>query len=247
MKIGMTSLTLKEYETDDVVNCARQAGVCGIEWGVCPAHVVLGDKERAQRIKTLCAKNDIEIFSLGSYCRMEKREECEAVVQTAVLLGAPVIRVWAGGKSPSECDADYVSRIVSNSAYMADLAKESNVKIGFEYHHHTLTENSKSAVNFIRMVGRENAGLYWQPNCKLTTEENKMERDDVLPYFVGNFHIHNFSTFNGYGRLEEIEDKLRVYFTDIRDENYNLLIEFVKDQKPENLMRDADILRKLFC
>lgn len=246
MKIGMTSLTLKEHEIEEVISCAKSAGLCGIEWGVADRHVVLNDKSRVQKIRKISEKVGLQIFSLGSYCRMEDKQECKAALDTALLLGAPVIRVWAGKRSPCECDEAYVKKIVANSVYMADLAAKHNIKIGFEYHNHTLTENSESAVSFIKKVGRKNAGLYWQPNSKLTAKENKREMDAVLPYIVGNFHIHNFSVENGYESLKEIEDEIKAYFTDIKDGEYNLLIEFVKDASVKNLRQDAEFLTKLF-
>ncbi|MBR1969786.1 MAG: sugar phosphate isomerase/epimerase [Clostridia bacterium] len=244
MKLGMTSLTLRECEIENVIKHAKEAGLKGIEWGVCEKHVSLDNNNNVEKIKRLSKESGIEIFSLGSYCYMEKIEECEKNIKTAILLNAPVIRVWAGVKAPSDCDDAYIKTIVSNTRYMADIAKEHGIKIGFEYHNHSLTENAESAINLIKKIDRENVGLYWQPNHILSVMENIKERKAVLPYCVGNLHIQNFTPEEGYKALEEISDALSLYFGDIKNENYNLMIEFVKDNTPENLIKDAKQLKK---
>ena len=245
MKLGMTSLTLCECEIENVIKHAKEAELKGIEWGVCEKHVSLDNNNNVEKIKRLSKESGIEIFSLGSYCYMEKIEECEKNIKTAILLNAPVIRVWAGVKAPSDCDDAYIKTIVSNTRYMADIAKEHGIKIGFEYHNHSLTENAESAINLIKKIDRENVGLYWQPNHNLSAEENVVERDAVLPYCVGNLHIQNFTPDDGYKPLAEIKEDLLLYFNDIKSRNYNLMIEFVKDSTPDNLFEDAKQLKKV--
>ena len=45
--------------------------------------------------------------------------------------------------------------------------------------------------------------------------------------------------------LEEISDRISKYFEDIKDKDYNVMIEFVKDSLPENVIKDAVTLKKL--
>ena len=89
MKFGMTSLTLKNESVEDVIRIVKEAGLEGIEWGVSDGHMPLCDAERAALIRKLSEENGIEIFSLGSYCYMETKEECDQALETAILLGHP--------------------------------------------------------------------------------------------------------------------------------------------------------------
>lgn len=245
MKIGMTSLTFRNRSVEEVVQYAKKAGVHGIEWGVSDGHMPLGNLEQAEKIKALSKENGIEIFSLGAYCHMENNNECDKVLETAIMLGAPVIRIWAGEKSPRDCDESHINRIVINSVYMAKQAKQHSIRLGFEYHQNTLTENAESAVALINRINMNNVGLYWQPNGMITPNENLKERNLVLPYSVGNMHIHNYCVKNGYQPLSDIRENLYMYFDDIKKQPYNIMIEFVKDSILENFIADVKVLREL--
>jgi len=245
MKLGMTSLTLRNENVENVIKYAKIAGLDGIEWGVSDGHVILGDNEHLKKIKRLSKENEIEIFSVGSYCHMTDRDECVQTVHSAAVLGASVIRIWAGGKSPCECDEEYKNQIIENTIFMAEEAEKYNIKLGFEYHGYTLTETAESAVEVIKSIDRKNVGLYWQPDREISVEENLKNRNLVLPYLVGNMHVQNHTKAYGYGLLSDMTDRLHAYFDDIKEKPYNLMIEFVKDGMPENLIKDAEILNSI--
>lgn len=245
MKIGMTSLTFRNESVETVLKYASQAGISGIEWGVSDGHMILCDGERAKEIKALSEKYNIEIFSLGSYCKMENREDCDKTLETAFLLGAPVIRVWAGTKPPCKCDKEYIRMIADNTIYMAKKAQKLNIRIGFEYHQNTLTETSESAAKLIELVGMKNVGLYWQPLHSSNLEDNLKARKAAIPLLVGNLHIHNYSIEKGYQPLSEIKEILHMYYDDIKNEPYNLLIEFVKDSDLNIFVEDVNTLKEV--
>lgn len=245
MKIGMTSLTLGGFTPAQVVAIAKEAGIQGIEWGVSEGHMTLGDAQRADEIRKLSRESGIEIFSLGAYCHMEDREECDQVLETALLLGAPVIRIWAGTKSPCKCEESYKDLVAKNSFYMAERAAEHGIKLGFEYHPGTLTETAEDALDLIKRVNHPSAALYWQPAGDLSVEKNVRDRNLVLPMGVGNIHVQNYTAGTGYGLLSEIKERLEAYFGDIRQEDYRVMIEFVKDGSVENLKADAATLREI--
>lgn len=241
----MTSLTLRNYCIEDVFNYAVKFGISGIEWGISDQHLPLKDKDKAQKILKLSNETKVDTFSLGSYCYMDTIKNCVEAVETASMICAPIIRIWAGKKSPSECTNEYLSSIVDNTIIMADYAKKYNIKLGFEYHHHSLTETPESAIDLIKRVNRNNVGLYWQPKSSLSAQGNLLERNKVLPYCVGNIHIQNYTAAQGYKLLSEIEDNLYSYFSDIKGEKYNVMIEFTRDSSPENLLRDVAALDKI--
>ena len=58
-------------------------------------------------------------------------------------------------------------------------------------------------------------------------------------------HIQNYTPENGYGMLSEIRGNLVKYYDSIREEDFKLLIEFVKDGDPYNLIRDARVLGEI--
>ncbi|MBQ2889041.1 MAG: sugar phosphate isomerase/epimerase [Clostridia bacterium] len=246
MKIGMTSLTFRNEDIETVFNYAHKAGIEGIEWGVSDKHIVAGDEKRTQLVKKLSKKYKIDIFSLGSYCRMTDFEECVQTLETAKMLGAPIIRVWAGGKSSCDCDKEYYNLIVDNTKKMAQLAIEFSIKLCFEYHPNTLTDNPDEAVKLVQEINEKNVGLYWQPQGYLSYEENLAAFKKVKPYVFKNIHLNNYSAEKGYCYLSDIYENLNGYFENEKDSDYNFLVEFVKDASLNSLISDVNTVKRIF-
>lgn len=240
----MTSLTLRNESVENVIKYAKEAGLSGIEWGVSDLHMPLCDKAQAEKIKKLSQESGMEIFSLGSYCRMLDKEDCEKTIETAVMLSAPIIRVWAGNSNWAETDNENIENIIQNTIHMSRIATEEGIRIGFEYHTNTLTEGADNAVKLMEIVADKNVGLYWQPSGNISPQENCENFKKVMPYLVGNLHVHNHNSVEGYQLLSKIEDNLHMYYDNLVSEPYNLMIEFVKDSSTDNLFADARTLIK---
>jgi sugar phosphate isomerase/epimerase len=245
MKIGMTSNTLNNESIENVFKYAKQAGLEGIEWSVVENHIDLNNPETYEKVKEFSQKENIAIFSLGSYARMTDPVECDKTLDAAIRMGAPIIRLWAGPKSPHKCSPEDIDLVVKNTIDMAKKAEKHNIKLGFEYHGGTLTETAPSAVELMKKINCSNVGLYWQPSGNRSIQENLEDRAMVLPYCIGNIHIQNYVSDKGYGLLDEITDRIHTFFDDIKECDYNIMIEFVKDGTIENLMKDAETLKNI--
>lgn len=243
MKIGMTSLTFRDHSIEEVIRIAKTAGIDGIEWGARAEHAV--SDENIDKIKLLSAQEGIEIFSLGSYCYMLDQEECKKTVDMAVRLSAPVIRIWAGEKSPWNCSEEEFDLIVDNTKKMAEYAEKFGITLGFEYHRNSLTETAESAVRLAKAVDRENVGLYWQNTERVGYEENINNLQMVTPYLAGIFHLQNRSVEEGNLLIEHISDKLEGYLKPFKNSDYKALIEFVKGGLEDNFYQDVTVLKRV--
>ena len=244
MKIGMVSVTFRNEDIPTVFEYAKEAKLDGVEWSVGEKHILIGDTERTSLVKKLSVESGIEIFSLASYCYMYDFEECVKTLETARELSTPVIRIWAGRKGSAVCSAEEYELIVENTVKMAQLAEKYSIKLCFEYHPNTLTDNADEAVKLMKRINCGNVGLYWQMQGYLSFEENKRDLEKVKPYVFGNVHLNNYSDETGYKPLEEIYDDLCGYFKDA-DKEYNLMIEFVKGGTSESLIADVNTVRKV--
>ena len=242
MKFGMTSLTFRAKNIEETVEIAKRAGVECIEWGVSDGHV--GSDENIGKIKKLSKDAGIEICSLGSYCYLEDEAHCIETVEIAAKLSAPVIRVWAGKKSPFECDEEYFNLLVSNTQKMADAAAEHGIVISFEYHHHSLTETAESAIKFIKAIGRDNVKTHWQPSGA-SVEDNKAALKAVAPCLSGIFHVQNYVAGEGYLPVADIKERVKAMFEDYKNSDFCLLVEFTKDSAEENLVSDLNALKEV--
>lgn len=245
MKIGMTTVTFRTKNVEEIIRISKKAGIDGLEWAEGEEHIVSQDKAGIEAVKKLSKENNLEIFSYGSYCRMTDKEECAKAVETAAILGAPIIRVWAGKKGSQLCEREYYAAIVENSKYMAKLAKKEGIRIDFEYHPKTLTDNDDEAILLIERIGMDNVGLYWQTNCAASFEENAASFEKIRPYMFRNIHINTGVPGKGFLNISEVYEQMHGYFNPHKSENYNLIIEFVKDGTEDNFIKDVQALKRI--
>lgn len=245
MILAMTSVTFRGNTIREVFDYAKKTGIEGIEWGICDNHMQLLSEERAKEINDLSVQYGIKTCSLGSYCYMDNIDEIINIIETAKMINAPIIRVWAGRKGSNDCSCEEYQEIVTNTIAMAERAKRFGIKIGFEYHGHSLTDTADSAVKLVKDIAGDNVGLYWQPDASLSLEDNIGKLNKIKPCLIGNLHIHNYTPEGGYMPLSDIEDSMRAYYSDIKDKDYSVMIEFTKDGSFENFADDVYSLKRV--
>ena len=248
IETGLVSITFRQLNVEEVIRATVEAGLQGIEWGS-DVHVPVGDLEHARKTRELTEAAGLKVFSYGSYYRAgdngDPQKDFAPVLETACALGAPVIRVWAGSKWSWKAGEAYWDKVVEDSRIIGDMAAEKGIKICFEYHGWTLTDNRFSAQELSINVGRENVRLYWQPNFCLTTEENLLALDMLLPRvenihcFFWNARGERFPLAQGSECWEKFAQLIKADGGDHR-----LMVEFVKDATPEQLLQDAEALRR---
>jgi sugar phosphate isomerase/epimerase len=179
---GLVSVTFRKKTADEIIDIALKAKLDGIEWGG-DVHVPPGDLANAEKIYNNCKKAGLKILSYGSYynCVSENRD-FNAVLNTAIMLNAPNIRVWAGNKNSDVIDDETRNAIINDIRSIADEAAEHSINISLECHGNTLTNTPESAVKLIREVDRSNVYLYWQPNQYMDKNYNLNSLRLINPY-----------------------------------------------------------------
>ena len=97
VKTGLVSVTFRQKSVEEIAALTAEAGLSGVEWGG-DVHVPPGDREAARRAAQLTRQAGLEVLSYGSYYRCQPGEDFTPVLESALALGAPLIRVWAGTK-----------------------------------------------------------------------------------------------------------------------------------------------------
>jgi len=244
MKYGLTSVTFRRRDWREIIRIACDCGLDGIEWGG-DVHVPPGDVALARQVCQASVDARLEVLSYGSYYRLGADEDFAPVLDTALDLRAGTVRVWAGGKasvkySPAEREA-----AVAEVQAIADMARPHGVTIAFEYHRNTLTDTSGSALALLSAVGRENVRTYWQPNPDLTHTQRLEGLAAVLPW-LENVHVHVAERHGAQLPLEDVLPQWRDYIQALRGRARALILEFVKNEDPTQLARDAAALRSLY-
>jgi len=246
LRFGFTTVTFRKKSPEEIIALAKTAGAEGVEWGG-DVHVPPGDTALARSIREACDRNGLEIFSYGSYLRGLPGEDYEAVLETAQLLGAPMIRLWAGNMAPDKAGG-HLDEIAGNLKKIAAAADEYGIRLGLEYHRGTLTQTKESALALLDAAGAENLLCYWQPNPQLDFEEHLREIRAIGPR-LANLHVFNWR--HSWGRdlrlpLGAAKKQWGEYIrTAAENARPYLILEFVKGDSVKNFYADMQILKEL--
>ena len=246
---GLTSITFRNLSCAEIAGLARAAGLKSIEWGG-DVHVLHGEVAKAVEAARITSGAGLEVSSYGSYYRCgmdEPKLDFGKVLETAVALKAPIIRVWAGKIGSRECLPAQRRAIVEDLRRICALAAEADVKIGLEFHRNTLNDGPAETLKLMEEAASQNIGTYWQPPVGMAGREALDGLRKVLPFLL---HIHVFHWAGSPPerlRLEQGQAEWREYFNVARQVpgDRHALIEFVKDNAVESFQSDARVLKKL--
>ena len=239
MKTGLVSISFRKLKVHEIASLAAKCCLAAVEWGG-DVHVPLGDTKAAREALRITREEGLMVATYGSYVRMKKEDRASftALVDTARALEAPAIRVWAGTDVN-----DSVEEIAESTQLLCDMAPE--MIITFESHFRTITETAEGGKALLTMIDRPNARSQWQPGYNL---EGSMPMDQCLAFietmrpWLYNVHVYSWE---GTVRLplEAHADRWKHYLRALAGERCALL-EFVQDDDPVNLVRDAKVLHR---
>ena len=250
IKPGLVSVSFRKLNPPLIVDLCKKCSLVGIEWGG-DVHVPHGDFETARRVGELTRGNGLEVAAYGSYYRVGASERdglpFEKVLETAIHLQAPLIRVWAGVKASADADEAYANWIIGESDRIAGVAAKAGVKVAYEYHANTLTDSLLSTANLLAKARHPNLYYLWQPSNGKAVSYNLQALTAVLPR-LENIHVfHWWPDSSVRHALSVGEADWKEYFGVLRQDGgaRYALLEFVKDNEPEQLQADALTLHRL--
>lgn len=244
---GLVSITFRQLSPVAIIDLVTQAGLRGIEWGG-DVHVPHGDGATARAVRQQTVDAGLQVAAYGSYYRVSHEETgpFEAVLESAVALGAPTIRVWAGRQGTDSADDAYWQAVIADSRQIADLAATEGIRIAYEFHGNTLTDTNESARTLLERVAHANVRAYWQPPRYSAVDDNLTGIDMVAPW-LDNVHVFQWHRISGE------RESLSVGTTDwqhylakikqLAGDRFALL-EFVQDDEPAAFLHDAQTLQR---
>ena len=246
---GLVSITFRDLRPLEIVALVQQAGGKSIEWGG-DAHVPPGDEATARTVRQMTEDAGLMVSAYGSYYRLQPDDEEEhpfaAVLASAIEVGAPVIRLWAGSQSPDALTAEERREIALRVRNIADQAAAENIQIAFEYHSRTLTETTGATLEFMHAVNHANVGLFWQPRNGWLLDENMIGLKRTADWITNVHCFHWWPTSKDRLPLVAGEANWKHYLDDIATLNgdHHVSIEFVRDGHSEQYLRDARVLNQ---
>ncbi|HEX8465175.1 MAG TPA: TIM barrel protein [Abditibacterium sp.] len=193
LRPGLVSVSFRDLTPREIIDLCVQNRLEGIEWGG-DIHVPSDEPETAREVGQMTRNAGLEVACYGSYFRCEG-EDFAPVLECAVELGAPLIRVWAG-KISGDASPEQFEAVRSRLIGACEMAQKVGIQIATEYHGGTLTQTRDSARQLLEIVAHPNLKTLWQPlrrggslNAKIS--ENLDDLRDIAPY-LSNIHVYEW-------------------------------------------------------
>jgi hypothetical protein len=245
---GLLSITFRSLPAADICILAQRGNLRGIEWGG-DIHVPPGDVQTARDVAQLTRDHGLSVASYGSYYRAGMKTNFAPVLESALELDAPSIRVWAGEAS-ANCGAARRAEIINDLNSITSLAAKSGIVVATEYHSGTLTDTRESTVHMLEETAESGMRTLWQPlffGGENIIEENLAALREVRSRLL------NVHTYHWIQDGEELQRQplsagrvaWQHYFAELQNCDAWALLEFVRDESTEQLLDDANLLNEL--
>ena len=153
IRTGLVSVTFRDLAPRRIVDLVNEAGLDAVEWGG-DVHVPHGDAARARDVGRMTRDAGLTTAVYGSYYRAgapDPGPDFAAVLETALVLGAPMIRVWAGAIGSERAAARDRAAVVDDTLRIAGIAHRHGIAITFEFHGGTLNDTNGSSRRLIQL------------------------------------------------------------------------------------------------
>jgi sugar phosphate isomerase/epimerase len=246
---GLCSVTLRAEPVEAVARLAGECGLRAVEWGG-DVHVPPGDAGAIARAVRAADAAGVHAASFGSYLLaggVPGAAEVSAVLDTALGLGAPNVRVW----TPFGATAADRPAVVRSLAAIAAGADDRGLTVGVEHHGGTLTDSAPATVALLDEVGAPNLFAYWQPPYWSTG--SSPARDAAAVTLLGgrlsHLHVYEWRAAEdrlplaaGGERWARVLDAVRSCVAPV--EPRVAFLEFVAGDDPDAVRRDAATLAR---
>ena len=237
---GLVSVSFRHLTPSEILKLCTASGLHAIEWGG-DVHVPAGNLQTAKDVAHLSEDSGIRIASYGSYFYLgQSNDTFYRNLETALELGAPILRFWAGSKSSEDCTAKERAQLLSQLQFIREEAEKTGVVIAPEFHMNTLTDSIASLSDLLAEIPE--LRFYWQPRWDWSEDERlnslKLQGERNICIHVFSWEIHNGNEI----RLPLTAGKKMWKRVFSEKKTGYALLEFVQNDDPNILYRDAKTL-----
>jgi sugar phosphate isomerase/epimerase len=246
---SLVSVTFQSLPVEQVAELAGRAGLQAIEWSGRP-HSLPGDMQAAERCRQASLQRGIAICAYGSYYRLGISKALgltfQSVLETALHLGTPRVRVWAGERGSRQVTVVERQQIVEDARRCAELAAACGLVVFSEWHGNTLTDELASGVSFLEKVGHPAFRTAWQPPLGLDDDACCEQLRQVIPY-LEHLHVYHWKDVQNRRPLVEGANRWTRFLAEAARAGRPLhaALEFVRDDSPGHLLEDTAVLKDL--
>jgi len=256
---GLVSVTFRQLSAIEIVSMVKEAGLTGIEWGG-DIHVPHGETETAKEVAATTREAGLDVAAYGSYYRAghDEPESFEGVLACSVALGTKILRIWIGRQGSAEADDAYRQRVYEDCRRISSMASDAGIELACEWHANTLTDTAEAATALFEAVDHPAFNTYWQPRNKTSLDFCLQDMDAAMSRLVG-LHVFNWDAETGsreplegdWAKWNEYLKKAKTCSRAVDGQangdnrikpSMYAMLEFVKDDEPQQFLDDAQTL-----
>lgn len=241
---GLVSISFRSLTPEAVIELCKNAGLTAVEWGT-DSHVKSADAATA--VYNAGEECNVLPCSCGSYYKLgiSPAEDLRRVLDIARCLHTDTLRIWGGNRGSAELTEADFQKMVNEGYAAAELADSYGITLCLECHPNTITDRYESELRFLNTVDHPRLRTYWQPNQFESLTYN-LEAAEALAEDTRMIHVFAWSQTERFP-LEQHTDIWARYLSVFAKsgKTYGALLEFMPDDRPESLVREAETLNKL--
>lgn len=245
MDYGFTSVTFRNKNIEEIFEIAKKSNTSYIEWGS-DIHVPYDSLETAKKVADLSKKYKIKTLSYGTYYKVGENDldKFEKIVEITNILNAKYIRVWFGNKSSKDTTENEFKDLINECKKLCKIAKKYDIIIASEMHVNTYNDSYESIERILNeMSDTANYKTYWQT---ITYKRQDLKILDAFKDKICTIHVFQWKISGKRYPLAKGKRKWLKYLKIARENNMNLIMEFVKDDSEANFYKDSEKLKELY-
>lgn len=206
MKFSVFTVMTPEWDPETAVKKLKSYGYDGVEWRVTNAAITPGGKpgywdnnvctiqldtcvETAPQIRDLVAAEGLETASLAGYHIIDNHEATERMLEAAVIMGAPLMRVNAPRYDATVPYDELFAKARKDFEWTAGKAAQAGVKVCLETHMGQIAPSASAGRRLLDGLDPNAVGIIYDPGNMVTEgyERTEMALEIMGPYLA---HVH---------------------------------------------------------
>lgn len=241
---GLVSISFRSLTPKEVISVCRGAQLDRVEWGTDSHTKTPLDAETVYEMGSAAG---VLPCSCGSYYKLgfSPRESFPTLLKIAKNLHTDLIRIWGGNHGSADLTARDTAALAKEAHELATMADAEGITLALECHPNTLTDRYEAELAFLESVDHPRLATYWQPN-QFESRSYNLEAAEALAPFTKMIHVYAWSATERFPLSSDREiwsEYLSVFQKAGGD--YGTLLEFMPDDDPATLPREAAVLREI--
>jgi sugar phosphate isomerase/epimerase len=249
---GISSVSYRNAQAEDIIGAAGKAGLGGIEWSA-DTHAPHGDVARAEELMMATLRAGLTVSAYGSFYRLGLRKPKSLDFSTDVLacarrLQAPIIRVWAAPAAATENTT--LNEIAEEAVAISDQAGRFGITVCLEPHDRSVIADYSRLAETVEAVDHPFFKACWTP-LSSPLKASQQKGIELLAPHIALIHVRNWTRSYTRRPLSESIDSWTSVVDALAERarrsvlDHWALIEYLEDDSPATLKRETEALKTL--